>query len=98
MCPSRTICVPTWPKSSESLRILVLEKCPIEKSIIGVEQGGKVIVTGTRGTSQTDQKREVAVVFACRVGRGIAPAVRSVPSSSRGFGLSSISYVHGSNR
>ncbi|KAF3552848.1 hypothetical protein F2Q69_00013675 [Brassica cretica] len=31
----RKICVPAWPKSSESLRILALEKYPKEKSIIG---------------------------------------------------------------
>ncbi|KAF3522036.1 hypothetical protein F2Q69_00045911 [Brassica cretica] len=30
----RTSCVPTWPKSSESLRILALEKYPKEKSMI----------------------------------------------------------------
>ncbi|KAF2600560.1 hypothetical protein F2Q68_00009707 [Brassica cretica] len=31
----QTSCVPAWPKSSESLRILALEKFPKEKSIIG---------------------------------------------------------------
>ena len=31
----RKSCVPAWPKSSESLRILALEKYPKEKSIIG---------------------------------------------------------------
>ncbi|KAF3531740.1 hypothetical protein DY000_02040842 [Brassica cretica] len=31
----RTSCVPTWPKSSESLRILALEKYPKGKSMIG---------------------------------------------------------------
>ncbi|KAF3531741.1 hypothetical protein DY000_02040843 [Brassica cretica] len=31
----RTSCVPTWPKSSESLRILALEKYPKEKPMIG---------------------------------------------------------------
>ncbi|KAF2556080.1 hypothetical protein F2Q68_00015697 [Brassica cretica] len=30
-----TSCVPAWPKSSESLRILALEKYPKEKSMIG---------------------------------------------------------------
>ena len=71
-------------------------------------------VAGTRGTRQTDQKGEVMrssldssrsklilarpSVLACRVVRGIAHAVRSVPSSGRGFGLRSIPDVRGSSR
>ncbi|KAF2556075.1 hypothetical protein F2Q68_00015698 [Brassica cretica] len=31
----QTSCLPAWPKSSESLRILALDKYPKEKSIIG---------------------------------------------------------------
>ncbi|KAG5378642.1 hypothetical protein IGI04_026484 [Brassica rapa subsp. trilocularis] len=34
-CSTRTSCVPAWVKSSDSLRILVLEKCLREKSIMG---------------------------------------------------------------
>ena len=34
----RAICVLTWPTSSESLRILALEKYPKEKSMIGLNK------------------------------------------------------------
>ncbi|KAF2617416.1 hypothetical protein F2Q68_00039052 [Brassica cretica] len=42
--PSRTSCVPTWVKSSESLRILALEKWTREKSIMGSNTEARSLV------------------------------------------------------
>ena len=115
LCPSRTSCVPTRPNSSEITRILALEKCPREKSIIGSNKEARSsvrsLVHAVRAKltkiekfwSSSDSSCSKLIlarpsILACRVGRGIAPAVRSVQSSGRGFGLGSIPNVHGSSR
>ena len=106
---------PTWPKSSESLRILALEKYPREKSIIGSNKEARSSVRSPvhavrakwtkreKFWSSSDSSRSKLIlarpsVLACRVGQGIAHAVRSVPSSGRGFRLRSIPDVPGSSR